>query len=216
VARRAAVLGKGTLAIRIAEWFMESNEYELTYVLPVVPEPTWTDSLIDWATEHEVPYVESGHYRDLPLKPWTKSVELGVSVFYDRILPIEVIACFDRLLNLHNAPLPRYRGVAPINWALRNDEPSHGVTIHEITPGIDDGPIVAQLQYSIYPEFDEVADVYARALEYGWVLFDLTMPLLDRIAPRPQDESRATYYPAGRRALLGDRADFTRAESVQT
>ncbi len=89
------------------------------------------------------------------------------------------------------------------------------MTIHEVTPGIDDGPIVAQLEYSIYPEVDEVRDVYQRALAYGWVLFEQTMPLLDRIVARPQDEHRATYYSARENRLLGDRSGFTRELSAK-
>jgi methionyl-tRNA formyltransferase len=103
--------------------------------------------------------------------------------------------------------------MAPINWALKEGQRMHGVTIHEITPGIDDGPIVAQLTYSIYPEFDEVIDVYRRSLNYGWTLFEQTMPLLDLVEARPQDESLATYFSAGDQVRLGDRRDFTRAQS---
>lgn len=208
--KRAVVLGKGALAVRVAEWFLASEAYELAHVIPVVPEPTWTESLVAWARNHAVPYAGSGRYEELPGAPGERVAELGISVFYDKILEPSFIARFGRLLNLHNAPLPRYRGVSPINWALKNGERSHGVTIHEITPGIDDGPIVAQLEYSIYPEVDEVVDVYERALEYGWVLFQQTMPLLDRIVARPQDERAATYYSASDNRLLGDREGFTR------
>jgi methionyl-tRNA formyltransferase len=217
-ARRAIVLGKGTLAIRIADWFRRSREYELERVVPVMPEPAWTESLAGWARMHAVPVVESGHWRDVPRtldRGTSLPYDLGFSVFYDKILPAEFITCFDRLLNIHNGPLPRYRGVSPINWALKNGESSHGVTIHEITPGIDSGPIVATLEYSIYPEFDEVGDVYARALEYGWVLFGQTMPLLDRIHARPQDEALATYYGRREDGLLGERAGFTRELSLR-
>jgi methionyl-tRNA formyltransferase len=218
-ARRTVVLGKGTLAIRIADWFRRSTEYELDQVVPVMPEPAWAESLAGWARMHAVPVVESGHWRDIARtldRGTSVPYDLGISVFYDKILPAEFIACFDRLLNIHNAPLPRYRGVSPINWALKNGEASHGVTIHEITPGIDSGPIVAKLEYSIYPDFDEVADVYARALEYGWALFSQTMPILDRIQARPQDEARATYYGRGKDELLGERSSFTRKLSVRT
>ena len=208
MAKSAIVLGKGSLAIRIADWFLGSADYELTGVVPVVPEPGWTDSLIAWARANHVPYAEDGHWAELaadgPL------ADLGISVFYDRIIPAEAIARFDRLLNLHNSPLPRYRGVNPINWALKNGERSHGATIHEISPGVDDGPIVAQVRYSIYPELDEVADVYARALEYGWTLFEQTMPLLDSIEAVPQDESQATMYTTRDAHLLGERGGFTR------
>jgi methionyl-tRNA formyltransferase len=207
------VLGKGTLAIRVAGWFHRSEDYELSCVVPVQPEPRWTDSLVDWAQQGGVPYVASGDWRDVGSTA-SEAAELGISVFYNKILRPEFIDRFDRLLNLHNAPLPRYRGVAPINWALKNGERSHGVTIHEIGPGIDDGPIVSQLSYSIYPEFDEVIDVYRRAIEYGWLLFQETMPILDQIVAVPQDESQATYYSAEDSKRLGDRQNFTRALST--
>jgi methionyl-tRNA formyltransferase len=213
-ARRVIVLGKGTLAIRIAEWFRASDEYELRCLVPVVPEPTWTASLIDWAERAGVPCVRTGDWHDPPMPRAGKAAELGISVFYDRIMPPEFIDRFDRLLNLHNGPLPRYRGVSPINWALKNGERSHGVTIHEISSGIDDGPIVAQLTYSIYPEFDEVIDVYRRALEYAWPLFQQTLPIVDRIEATPQDEAEATYYSLEDNERLGDRRSFTREMSA--
>lgn len=210
--KTVVLLGKGDLAIRVADWFADSPDHELVSVIPVVPEPAWTGSLTTWARGHDVPIVESGHWRDLPEELGT--IDLGISVFYDKILREAFIERFGRLLNLHNGPLPRYRGVAPINWALKNGEDHHGVTIHEVTPGIDDGPIVSQATYSIYPEFDEVEDVYARALRFGWTLFEQTMPLLDSIEARAQDESAATYYTADDQARLGDRADFTRRASA--
>ena len=52
-----------------------------------------------------------------------------------------------------------------------------------------------QIKYSIYPEFDEVRDVYNRAIEYGWVLFQQTLPIIEsHQAPRPQNHSEALYY----------------------
>ena len=181
--------------------------------MPVVPEPKWTDSLSEWAAANGVPIVTSGHYKDIEGVRDTAQLDLVFSVFYDKIIRQWFIARCGRILNLHNGPLPRYRGVSPINWALKNNETSHGATIHEITPGIDDGPIVAQTNYSIYPEFDEVTDVYQRAIEYGWLLFQQTMPNLDRIQARPQDESAASYYNTAQNVDLGDRRDFTRQTS---
>lgn len=209
------MFGKGSLAIRIADWFRSSGGHALTHVVPVMPEPTWTESLASWAREHGVPIVESGDYRDLPGVDgdgW--HVDLAFSVFYDRIFPGWLIEKCGRILNVHNSPLPRYRGVSPINWALKNGERTHGVTIHEITAAVDQGPIVAQVEYPIDPELEEVRDVYARALAYGWTLFEQTMPILDSIAPLPQDESLATYYGAADNELLGERRSFTRADGA--
>jgi methionyl-tRNA formyltransferase len=209
-AKRTVVLGKGTLAVRAAAWLTAQPGFDLELVVPVVPEPAWTESLTEWARAEGVAVVESGHFRDVPEEI---DVDLAISIFYDRIIDAPFIARCSQIINLHNGPLPRYRGVSPINWALRNEEDHHGVTIHEITPGIDDGPIVAQATYSIYPEIDEVQDVYARALEYGYVLLTETLPLLDRITPRVQDDAQAIYYALADNERLGDRRSFTRQES---
>jgi methionyl-tRNA formyltransferase len=211
--RRVILMGKGTLAVRIAAWFRDRPDFELVRVVPVMPEPSWTDSLTGWTEAAGVPYVASGNYRDLPGLE-TGELDLVFSCFYDKIIAADFIERCDRILNLHNGPLPRYRGVSPINWALKNNESAHGVTIHEITPGMDDGPIVAQATYSVYPEVDEVQDVYARALEFGWTLFERTLPILDRIEPRPQDHSQATYYSAAENDQLGERRSFTREASA--
>jgi methionyl-tRNA formyltransferase len=205
-------MGKGALAIRVAGWFLDSPDHQLHRVVPVIPEPTWTESLSNWAAGHGVPVVASGDYRDIGDDD--ERLDLVVSVFYDRIVRSDFIARCGRIINLHNGPLPRYRGVAPINWALKNGERSHGVTIHEMTAGVDAGPILAQVIYPIDPELDEVRDVYARSLECGWTLFRETIPNLGRIQPRPQDEADATYYSARDMERLGDRRSFTRAESV--
>ncbi len=209
------LLGKGDLSIQIGEWFLASKDYRLTAVVPTMPAPTWSGSLPDWARKHGIPIVESGHYNDLPqMQDPSWRPALAFSVFYDKIIRPNFIERCHRILNLHNGPLPRYRGVSPINWALKNEEQSHGVTIHEITPGIDDGPIISQVTFSIYPEFDEVIDVYHRALHFGWQLFQETMPSLSRIQPRIQDHSQALYYDSKQNVRLGERRSFTRAQSL--
>jgi len=209
------VVGKGKLAIQVADWFLNSPEYELVAIVPVIPEPKWAPSFRSWAQSKNLTIVESGHYKDLEgVKQPGWNVDLCVSIFYDKIIKEWFIQKCRRIINLHNGPLPKYRGVSPINWALKNKELEHGVTIHEISPGIDDGPIIAQLKYSIYPEFDEVIDVYNRALEYGWTLFQQTMPMLPKIKARQQAESEATYYNSVQNDLLGERRSFRKQDSL--
>ena len=213
--KSVVLLGKGDLAIRISNWFLEQEQYDLLAVVPSMPEPDWTGSLASFASKKGVPVIGSGRYEDLPqLADHDWHPDMAFSVFYSRILSAEFIARCHRILNLHNSPLPKYRGVSPINWALKNGERSHGVSIHEISPGIDDGPIVGQVSFPIYPEFDEVRDVYLRALAFGWELFRHVMPLFDSIEPRAQDPSLATIYYRKDDERLGDRRRFTRAESV--
>lgn len=192
------VMGKGELAVRIARYFRLAGK--LKCVVPVSNEPNWTTSLKEWAESYEVT-VETD-----PVPS-----DLVFSVFYDRILKADFIGSCGLVLNLHNSPLPNYRGVSPINWALKNGETFHGVTIHEVDPGIDTGAIYGQLLYSVYP-FDEVKDVYQRAIEYGWTLFKETIPLLGKIIPREQGEG--SYYTKKDNKRLGDRSSWTRAESI--
>jgi hypothetical protein len=70
------------------------------------------------------------------------------------------------------------------------------------------------LKYSIYPEFDEVVDVYNRSLDYGWALFQQTIPLLDKIKARQQEGGRASYYSKLDDPRLGERSNFTRQAST--
>jgi methionyl-tRNA formyltransferase len=212
--QRVVVLGKGDLSIRVANWFLHSDKYDLVAVVPVIPEPSWAGSLSRWGKANEIPIIESGNYYDLAHNAnLGGSIDLAVSVFYDKIIKAWFIERCRRIINLHNGPLPKYRGVSPINWALHNKECEHGITIHEITPGIDDGPIISQLKYSIYPEFDEVRDVYQRSIEYGWVLFQQTIPLLNKITARQQEHENASYYCKRDNLRLGERRSFTRETS---
>ena len=98
-------------------------------------------------------------------------------------------------LNLHFGPLPRYRGVAPIAWAVINGETATGVTIHRINPGIDSGEIVRSAEVPI-----DVADtgrtLYDKCTEAGIGLFRDAWPDLRNgsFESHPQDPGAALYY----------------------
>jgi methionyl-tRNA formyltransferase len=207
--KKVVVLGKGDLSVKVADWFRASPVYDIICVVPNVPPSTWTASLDEWAIKNGVPIVASGLTSDVPPGP----IDLAISVTYDKIIKSNFIERCGRIINIHNGPLPKYRGVNPINWALKNNERKHGVTIHEITPGIDNGPIVAQAMFDIDPDRDEVIDVYRRCLEVGWSLFQSLMPKFWESLPRPQDHDSATYYSKKEFDRLGERRFFTRAES---
>ena len=211
VVKSVILLGKGSLAVKVAQWFLDSPVHDLKLVVPVMPEPSWTDSVNRWAEARGIECLKSGDWRDVPkgFRP-----DLALSIYYDRIVSADFIARCGQVLNLHNGPLPRYRGMAPVNWALKNGERSHGVTLHEVTAEIDAGPVVAQRLFPIDPDQDEVIDAYERCLEHGWGLLKDVLPRLDTLDPTPQDESQATYYSAKQSSLLGDRRYFTRHEQA--
>src|SRR3954452_18261299 len=110
------LMGKGSLAVRAAQWLLETPQFELSCLVPTIPEPTWTDSLVDWGRGHGIPHVASGDFRDLAAFREGRRTPLAISIFYDKIITAEFIDSCDRIVNVHNGPLPRYRGVSPINW----------------------------------------------------------------------------------------------------
>ena len=132
------------------------------------------------------------------------------SAYYRKILPREILE-IPRLgaLNLHGSLLPKYRGRAPVNWALVNGERETGVTLHYMTERADAGDIVAQRRIPI--EFEDTARTLALKLErLGGELLRETYPLLvEGRAPRvPQDEGQATRFP--RRTPEDGRIDWTK------
>lgn len=207
--KKVVVFGKGDLAIKICEWIIKSDDYSLEMIVPVVPEPQWSQSLISFAKKRNIRYLVSGDYRDIKLEKF----DLGISIFYDKIFDEKFIMKIEKFINIHNSLLPKYRGVRPINWALKNHEKSHGVTIHEILPGVDNGPIISQVSYAIDPISEEVEDVYKKALGYAWMLFKKTMPDLYNIKPKNQDKDKATYYGSNVISRLGDRESIRRTKA---
>ena len=204
------VMGKGELAVKVANWFNGSNMHRLVQIVPVMPEPDWTESFASWGRDNLVDVVESGDYRDIDMD----AIDLVFSVYYDKIIKQPFIDKCVKILNLHNAPLPKFRGVRPINWALKLGKTSHGVTIHAIDAGIDSGAIYGQMTFGINPELDEVRDVYDRCIYHGWELFLHVMEGFDYIVPVPQDEIHSTYFGADENGMLWERAGWTRAESM--
>lgn len=206
--KNVVLLGKGSLAIKAAGWFLHHPDYSLTHIVPVVPEPDWTESISKWAAGMGVEIVSSGHYKDLE-----GNVDLAFSIFYDKIIKQSFIDRCACVLNLHSAPLPQYRGVRPINWALKNGEKEHGTTIHKITRGIDDGPILGRMTYPIYPEIEEVEDVYKKSLEYSWLLFCDVMSKYEFVSNNTYEQGdEFSYYSMNDSELgLGSRSGFKRS-----
>jgi methionyl-tRNA formyltransferase len=85
-----------------------------------------------------------------PLRP-----DLIVVVAFNWVIPASVLAV-PRLgaINSHDGLLPRYRGLNATGWALRNDEPELGLAVHHVTPGLDDGPVLAQRAIPITDDDD--------------------------------------------------------------
>ena len=211
IKKKIVLLGKGELAIRVAEYLMESSKYELSLVVPVYPEPIWTSSLLEWAMKRGIPTIPSGNYQEIGSK---KIYDIYFSVYYDKIFSPSFCEEVELILNLHNGPLPRYRGVNPINWALKNGEKEHGVTIHRIVPGVDEGAIFGQIFFPIYPNSEDVIDVLNRSYEKGYELFKQVFEDLETITPIEQDHRLSFYYSKAQFGFLGEFANFKRDKSI--
>jgi methionyl-tRNA formyltransferase len=120
-----------------------------------------------------------------------------VVVGYGRIIPLWMID-LPRLgnINLHASLLPKYRGAAPIQWAIATGETVTGVTSMRIDAGLDTGDILLQRELPIAVE--DTAETLAPGLAaIGADLMVETLPGLaaGTIQPHPQDHSRATLAP---------------------
>jgi methionyl-tRNA formyltransferase len=99
-------------------------------------------------------------------------------------------------LNVHASLLPRYRGAAPINWALIRGDKVTGVTIQWLRDELDAGPIFLQEQVPITAE-DNCATLYTRLAERGAALLGQSLDLLRRgeVIKLPQNEAEVTLAP---------------------
>ncbi len=112
-------------------------------------------------------------------------------------------------LNLHASLLPKYRGAAPIQWAIANGESVTGVTTMRIDAGLDTGDILLQREIPIQSE-DTAVSLSPKLAEIGAALMIETLHGLEggEIDPAPQDHSRATLAPILKRE--DGRIDFER------
>ena len=120
-----------------------------------------------------------------------------IVVGYGRIIPQWMID-LPRLgnLNLHASLLPKYRGAAPIQWAIANGDAVTGVTTMRINAGLDTGDILMQAEMPIGNE-DSSESLSPRLADLGAELMVTTLRGLEagNIQPRPQDDSRSTLAP---------------------
>ena len=129
--------------------------------------------------------------------------DLIIVVAYGKLLPKAIIdlpklGC----INVHSSLLPKYRGAAPINWAVINGDTETGVTIMDIAEALDAGDIIAQARTNIDPN-ENVETLHDRLAVMGAnLLSETVVKLQNGTATRtPQDESQFTYAPMLSREL---------------
>ncbi len=120
---------------------------------------------------------------------------LNVVVAYGQIIPSHIIYLPPHnTVNVHFSLLPKYRGAAPVQWALRQGETKTGITIFELDEKMDEGPILAQKTVSIHPG-ENAGALSERLARLGAGFLSETIARIHEITPRPQNHAEATYAP---------------------
>jgi methionyl-tRNA formyltransferase len=127
------------------------------------------------------------------------AADVVVVVAYGRILPDAFLKAFPKgAINVHFSLLPKYRGAAPVNWAIVNGEAETGVTTMQMDAGLDTGPILLQRKTAIQPA-ETAIDLMTRLADMGAELISETLQRIHEIIPTAQEDQLATYAPIMRR-----------------
>jgi methionyl-tRNA formyltransferase len=121
--------------------------------------------------------------------------EAMVVVGYGQIIPKAILDIPPLgIINVHASLLPKYRGAAPIQWAIARGETSTGVTTMRINEGLDTGDMLLKWQTAIGPE-ENAVELGGRLAIAGADLLVRTLADISSIQPQPQDDAQATYAP---------------------
>jgi methionyl-tRNA formyltransferase len=210
---RALVFGYGDIGVRGLATLLESG-LEVPLVVTHRDDPNenrWYASLFDFSKSHDLrvladPAVEAIEKEAAAIRP-----DLIFSFYYRSMLPMTVLKQ-GRLgaFNMHGSLLPKFRGRAPLNWAIAKGERETGVTLHEMVAKPDAGRIVDQEAVPIGPD-DTAVEVFHRMTAAAEAVLKRSLPALVRGAPpfKPNDLARGSYY--GRRRPEDGRIDWTRS-----
>jgi methionyl-tRNA formyltransferase len=123
------------------------------------------------------------------------AADLAVVVAYGRILPEAFLNAFPGgAVNVHFSLLPKYRGAAPVNWAIVNGESETGVTTMRMDAGLDTGDILLQRSTAIRDK-ETAVELTARLSILGADLLTETISGINKMEPRKQDDMLATFAP---------------------
>ena len=161
-------------------------------------ENVWFESVEKFARAHdlEVATPEDANSPQFVQRLNDISPDFIFSFYYRSMLSPEVLATAMRgAFNMHGSLLPKFRGRAPVNWAVLHGEEETGATLHEMVEKPDAGRIVDQFPVPILPD-DRAIDVFRKVTTAAELLLDRSLPgVLDGMAPLlEQDLSQGSYF----------------------
>lgn len=206
---RVAAFGSPAFAIPSLERL--AGEHELLLVVTQPDKPAGrgmtqrSPAAADWARAHGVPLAQPERLRGdeaFLQRLRDLSLDVAVTAAYGKILPSALLAIpREGVLNVHASLLPRYRGAAPVQWALIAGERETGVSIMQTETGLDTGPVRLARRLAIDPEetadalLDRLSALGAEALAEA-----LTLLARGALPSVPQDGAAATLAPRLTRA----------------
>ena len=160
----------------------------------VTPPPVKTFALQHGLSVQQPDKIKTTAARE-QFEPVFRNADAGIVAAYGRILPAWMLeAPRHGCINVHSSLLPKYRGAAPINWAIARGERETGVTIMKMDAGLDTGPILAQRATPI-ANGETAAELTLRLAEIGADLLSETLDKLGELEPIPQNDLEATLAP---------------------
>ena len=147
------------------------------------------------ALEHNIPVFQPNTLKkeDEQARLRALAPEVIIVVAYGKLLPKAVLDIPPRgCINVHGSLLPRWRGAAPIQWAVIAGDEKAGVTTMQMTEGLDTGDMLLTYETKI-GEKETAGELFDRLAQAGAELLTETLVQLDEIIPRPQDDAQSCY-----------------------
>jgi len=174
-------------------------------------ERIWFGSVAQLAQSRGIETLVSEDMHPLRERTSVISPEFIFSFYYRRVLPPALLALAKKgAFNMHGSLLPKYRGRAPVNWAVLKGEKETGATLHEMVAKPDAGRIVDQERVPIGPD-ETAAEVFAKVSDAAETVLKRSLPhlLAGTASLKKQDLSKGSYF-GGRRPEDG-RIDWSKS-----
>ncbi len=147
------------------------------------------------ALEHNIPVFQPNTLKneDEQVRLRELAPEVIIVVAYGKLLPKAVLDIPPRgCINVHGSLLPRWRGAAPIQWAVIAGDEKAGVTTMQMAEGLDTGDMLLTYETKV-GEKETAGELFDRLAQAGAELLTETLVKLDEITPRPQDDAQSCY-----------------------
>ena len=147
------------------------------------------------ALEHDIPVFQPNTLKNEDEQARLRELapEVIIVVAYGKLLPKAVLAIPPHgCINVHGSLLPRWRGAAPIQWAVIAGDEMAGVTTMQMAEGLDTGDMLLTYETKV-GEKETAGELFDRLAQSGAELLTQTLVKLDEIEPRPQDDAQSCY-----------------------